>query len=520
MNWIPNSIALTVLSLVSVAASGAPLASAASGATLGDVDGHDHSTSVADTGTVEMLRLRGGRIEWGTIRSHDPDGFDFVLLSNAGEVRVSWDLLDPAQESELRERYGYVDVSSDELTIEVERIQLREGGEVIGRILSRDGKNFVVKVGGNLQSIPKDRVLSVSSGINIPILDVFSREEVYAYLTSSLVAADPDSQRDLAQNCERILDFDRAVEHYQRALDLYGEPREDVSFALERAREKASQQEQIDYIRQADQLRKRGRYDEALTWINNFGGAFPHSPLAGDAAEKRVLIEKSRERAATELVRSRWFYHLGRKARAAAKTMTVAQATEFATSQLSEEIRAAVLDDVHKRISAAIEGIDAYWNERKKSRFQVSSYGHGTWLIGEEGAYAGVGDKAEEEKKEPQSELAAERAALEAKIKRFLENQSRARQALSQADAAEDRELFWKSFPVGSRAQWIISFYAENGGDLEVRPRPHVRNCPGCAGTGVREVIHSGGVTSESGPALYKCSICLGIGIIRRVHYR
>ncbi|MFT7480046.1 MAG: hypothetical protein ACI80N_003353, partial [Gammaproteobacteria bacterium] len=469
---------------------------------------------------VEMLRLRSGAIEWGHIRQHDPDGMDFVRLTNGGQVRVLWSLLDPKQEAELRQRFGYVDVSSDELMIDVERVQLREGGEVLGLILSRDGDHFLVKVGGNLQSIPKDRVLSVSVGVSVPILDVYSRPEVYAYLLGSLESGDAESQREMAQSCERILDFEHASLHYQAALDLQEEPREDLVFALQRATRKAAQQEQIDYIREADQLRKKGRFDEALTWINAFAETFPRSPLQEDALRKRVAIEQSLERAVGELVRSRWHYWLSRKTRAASREMSLEQARTFAESRLSQEIRQAVLEDVHKRISATVDDVDPYWTARRKVRYHVASYGSGTWLLGEDGAMAGTGDEVQAEEDAPVGALDTERAALETKIKRFLENQDRARRARSSADEADSQETFWSNFSSDSRAQWIISSYAEHGGDLEVRPRPHLRACSGCGGTGAREVVSTGGVTSNSGIQLFKCSVCYGIGIIRRVHYR
>jgi len=476
------------------------------------------SAPVSSADQVEMLRLRSGGIEWGHIRHHDPDGMDFIRLTNNGEVRVPWALLEPAQESELRERFGYVDVASEELMIEVERVQLREGGEVLGLILSREGDHFLVKVGGNLQSIPKDRVLSVSTGISIPILDVYSRPEVYAYLLGSLESGDPESQVKMAQSCERILDFEHAVVHYQAALDLLEEPREDLVFALQRSTQKATQQEQIDYIRDADQLRKKGRYDEALAWIDAFEERFPRSPLQNDARKKRVAIEQSLERATSELVRTRWHYWLSRKARAAAKNLSVEQARTFAESRLSQEIRSAVLADVHERISTSVDDVDPYWVARRKVKYHVASYGSGTWLLGEDGALAGTEDEAEEE--ESVSALDSERAALDVKIKRFLENQDRARRARSSAEEADGQEAFWNTFSSNSRAQWIISSYAEHGGDLEVRPRPHLRACSGCGGTGAREVISTGGVAGRSGIQLFKCSVCYGIGIIRRVHYR
>ena len=92
-----------------------------------------------------MLKLRSGQIRWGHILDHDPDGFRFTLLSHGGVASVAWAALDPSQQQELREKLGYVDVATDELMVEVERLILVDGHEVVGVILSREGTDFVLR---------------------------------------------------------------------------------------------------------------------------------------------------------------------------------------------------------------------------------------------------------------------------------------------------------------------------------------------------------------------------------------
>ena len=123
-----------------------------------------------------MLKLRSGQIRWGHILDHDPDGFRFTLLSHGGVASVAWAALDPSQQQELRENLGYVDVATDELMVDVDRLILVDGHEVVGVILSREGTDFVVQVEGNLQLVPKRRVQSISKGGQAPALDIYSRE--------------------------------------------------------------------------------------------------------------------------------------------------------------------------------------------------------------------------------------------------------------------------------------------------------------------------------------------------------
>ena len=472
---------------------------------------------------VIMLRLRDGSIRWGEILEHDPDGIQFGLLANGGRVRLPWSLMDPPQEEALRERFGYVDVSSEELMIDAISIQLRGGGEVIGVIQSREGDNLIVKTGGNLQAIPKLRVQSISQGLRIPALDVYSRDEIYAQNLANTALDDPEAHFELARLCERILDFRRAAEHFAAAAELDPEFNpEEVAFALQLAQVKAEQQGQIDYLHQVDTLRKRKRFDEALLALEEFEALFPKSPLYEDVNKKKSRILKARDKAILDLVEKRWHYWLRRLARAAAlEYTTYAEAVGYAEEGLPQEIRDHVLADVRKQLSEEVQPdhIMTFWANRSARRYVFASYGLGTWLLGEDQARAGIEDK---DVAAPEvSAKYQERAAFEAKIKRFLKNQELARKARSRTDEAEDYDRFWSTFPVNGRAQWIRAFYAEHVGDVELKPKPRFQNCVTCAGSGAVEVMYvGGGGTGSGGTTLHKCPLCHGVGVVRKIFYR
>ena len=418
-----------------------------------------------------LLRLRDGGIRWGEIVEHDATGLRFRLLSHGGEVSLPWEFLDPAQEEELREDFGYVDVSSEELMITADRLVLIDGREVVGVILVREGPNFLVKVGGNELAIPKRRVASLTGGQLIPALDIYSREELYGQYLAVLDETDPVAQVELATLCERILDFVGAARHYQAALDL--EPTEGVAaieLKLARAGEKALQQVQIDYLREAEVLRKRGRFDEALARLGAFAENFRGSPLVIDAAEQQVRTAELRDVAASKLVKRRWGYWAKRLLREAARGMSFDQAQAYVTGELSQHVRRGVHIDVVKHISQAIplEAINDYWGVRRKVRYSTASYGQATWLLGKDRARAGTERKAKEVEVAPESALSKERAAFAEKMKRFQQNQQRAARARGGANDAEFAETFWGSMPAGKRANWMFAYYVEFGGDHEL----------------------------------------------------
>lgn len=489
-----------------------------------------------------MLRLRDGSIRWGAVLEHDPDGLRFAVLSNGGQVRVPWSLLDPEQEYQLRLGYGYVDVSSEELMIDADRLTLKNGEEVTGVIMSREGESFMMKVSGNLQVVPKINVASVQSGLRIPALEVYSRDEIYRQHLAGLDPQDPEAVYELAKTCERILDFQHAVEHYQAlsALDPSFRTKA-IQAALALATVKAAQQEQIDYLRDVDQLRRKGLFDKAQSMCSAFTELYPQSPLVDDAAKKLLQIQEARDRAATELVRREWKRWTSRLARDAAKEMPYSEAVTYCEEQMGQEVAANVLETLQAKISPEIqpEHVRAFWENRKKVRYELASFGHGSWLLGKDGAQKGMNAGGEEEKaKRPTSETDATRQALQDKIKKFLANQERARAARAHADKEEDRDRFWNGYSVNSKAQWIRAYYCEFGGDYEVRPRPRITTCRDCGGKGVREIIYAGGSSAQTdqgrgrgrgrrgeqnahpGSDIVDCPLCRGVQVVRKIYYR
>jgi len=84
-----------------------------------------------------MLRLKSGQIAFGEILAHDSEGIRFRMLETGGEIPIPWNVLDPTEADEMRLRYGYVETEAEELMTDADRIELANGGELIGRIVNR-----------------------------------------------------------------------------------------------------------------------------------------------------------------------------------------------------------------------------------------------------------------------------------------------------------------------------------------------------------------------------------------------
>lgn len=474
-----------------------------------------------------MLRLRDGSIQWGSIQSHDPDGLTFVLLANGGVVRLPWSLLHPEEEQELRLKFGYVDLTGDEVMIDADRIVTSDGVELIGRIVDRTADAILLKTSVTTIPVPKSRVVSATT-VQVPALEVFTKDELYNQQISAGAPMSAEANFRLAQFCERIFDFAHAVEHYKKAAELDPSFRaDDLKLAIPRAIEKAKQQDQIDYLALIDLLMARKKFDEALARADAFKEKFPDSPLLAEARKKHDRVIKARDRYVADRVATKWHFWAGRLARQAGIKMTLEQSLGYLDEQMKKEIVENVAKETLKiSKEATVDVVRAMWKNRKKVHWYRASYGNGTWLLGKDGALKGEEPDKDKKDEKEKGEKDKARADFEQKLARFLQNQEVARKAQSQDEKKDDREGFWKEFPSAQRAGWILAYYAENAGDMEVGAKPLFSNCKECGGKGTREISLAGANVSRTAAGkgnvdqVVECETCHGLGRVRRILYR
>jgi hypothetical protein len=473
-----------------------------------------------------MLHMRDGSIQWGTIANHDPEGISFVRIENGGQVHVPWSVLHPDQEKELKLKYGYVDLSSDEVMIQADRLVLVDGTEVIGLVIDRTPDALVVKRAGATAIVPKNRIGAASTTALVPALELFTKDELYNRELANTNPNDSESNFKLGEYCERIFDFTHAAQHYKHAQELDSKFRpDDVRVAIVRAEEKAKAQDQIDYLSQVELLLARKKYDEALSRADAFKEKFPESLLIADAKRKHDRILKARERDLTERVMYSWYGWAGRLAHQAALKMSLEQALAYVDEGMKRDILEKVTKDA-QRISkdGSNDNVRKLWLARPKIRWYHASYGLGTYLLGKEAALKG--EQPDAPKQAPTNEKDKARADLQEKLNRYLQNQEMTRKSQSKEEQVDDREAIWKDMGTDGRTQWILAYYCENSGDMEKSKKPTLDNCHECGGTGTREVIVSGanGAKSaknkDSSMATIECPACHGLGRIRRISYR
>jgi tetratricopeptide (TPR) repeat protein len=480
---------------------------------------------------VLMLQLRDGAFRFGTIQSHDPDGFVFTRLDNGGVARLPWSLLDPRQAEELRKRFGYVDLQSEEVTMIADKLSLVDGSEEIGLILGRTDESVLLKRAGATMEIAKNRIAGNALPIEVPVRLIYTREELYARELAAVPGADAAGNYEIARYCEKVLDFVHAAEHYQKASQL--DPAfhaDDLKAALLRTAEKAKNAEQLEYLSEVDTLIARKRYDDALARADAFAERFPGSPYASEAKKKHDRVLKSRDTYLAGEVRRLFYEQAGRLARNASTKFTYEQTINYLESTMKAELLAAV----HKEIAQKTKQLDPdavhklfAQREKKNLRWQRASYGMGTWLLGKERALKGEQPVDPKAAKEPTSDADKQRAAINEAVQNFLKNREMVQKSKTDGEKTEDREAFWREFSSASRSQWILAFFAEYGGEFELHPKPLFDNCRECGGTGVRIISLAGANVSQSQgnkPAgteeKRNCETCHGLGRVRRISFR
>ncbi|MEZ6021178.1 MAG: hypothetical protein R3F17_14100 [Planctomycetota bacterium] len=486
-----------------------------------------------------MLEMADGRVAVGHLIDHDSNGLRFRVARTGGVVQVPWTLLHPGQGDALQRRFGYIQEQSEEMLITVEKLVLASGQEVVGVILERGSGGFVIKSEGNTQVVPNSRVVSVVPGGLRPALDVYQVEELYNMGRAQLVEEDPDSQVELARYCERILDFTHAVLHYSQAIAL-GKDRDTAEWqaALNQATEKAKQADQLERLHEADRLRRRNLFPQALEKIAAFRATYPKSPLLAEAAKAEALVLKTQARTVAERIQDRWFQRMSRLTRELAREPDADFDSLVARieSQMTAQIRQAVTADVES-LSPGIqpEVVEEMFRQRKLGRFRSATYGSQTWLLGSDRAQAGLEqDKASRKRKDDrEGEPTGTETEFEKRVKAYLDNQRRqaAGSRRNGADQVEERNRTWRDMPLEARAMWLLAYYAEFSGIFEVRPAvAHL--CRQCGGTGALESIQGGlsggpsrpgsrgGVSGMGGPRIEPCPLCHGEQIVRRVRYR
>ncbi|MFN0207574.1 MAG: hypothetical protein ACKVS6_14805 [Planctomycetota bacterium] len=489
-------------------------------------------------GHGEFIPLRDGEILVGEISSHNEDGLEIKRLDNGGIVNLRWGQLAPPFEKKLKTNFGYIFEEQDEITVPADEITLRDGTKRVGKILTQSNDQIVLKDSKSTLTYERSTVVGAPVQVTAPALEIYTKDELYTEQVSTVDLATPEGNMTLARYLEQINDFTRAIQHWNevKKLDANFHPT-DVSKSLARLEEKKARQEEIDYLLEIERARARKQYDKGILLCDEFPKKFVKSAAStrADVEKRKKNIEAARH---AERVHRVWVeYHrqaeLLCRNKAGDRKLTLDAAKSWSNSELAKEIIAAAVPVLQKNWKELNDAeFVKFWKERGKlSKRRSASYGLGTFILGAAGARKGINMSV------PASKTTSQEDAMLKKMQELIKKAQSGAAGAPQQQKLDPPEEWWqRQAQVFERYQFLLANFAEFGREMEdlvFTPR----NCMGCNGAGVINILNTGGQTpggvttggggrsaapaaAPTGASTAECPSCRGAGIQRVVSYR
>ncbi len=478
-------------------------------------------------GDEGMIRLKDGNFLFAEVLSHDEAGILIRRLDTGGQITLRWNHLFPAEEDRLRIKYGYKDQSREEVRVQADRLRLNDGTERIGFLIDRSGEDLFLRIKETVIPVPKSKLVAPADRVEINALEVYTKDQLYEMKAAELSPTDATGFLDLGRFLVRIRDLKRALESFKKVQTLDAAfHAEEVTATVARLENQVARQEEIDALDAIDSLRGRREFSKALELCQAFLKKWPQSSFLNELTIKQKGIFREREELLNKTVVLRWYAAAERIAgkKGMDPTLGQADAQDYAQKEMSKEIQEKLVEEI-KKINSEItpEQIRSIWTKRGKlASVHRATYGDGTFVLGAERAQKDcLGEKDKEKKQDRRSD---EEKELQEKVRRYIENFQKAQKQGSGSTEEDGPDLWWEKARGSEKQQWILAYYAEFGGDMEVT-RPICELCPSCGGAGAVTVLEtSSGSDSgnQSGPRSrqFPCPSCHKMQIRRGVYYK
>lgn len=479
----------------------------------------------AEGGGDELVRLRDGRLLIGVVEEHDLDGFRLALARSGGQLRLAWSDLFPGEAERLLAHFGYkTDVSVPTTT--AHRVLLRNGKEVIGRILRQDSSGIEVRTLDATVLIPPQMVAAPPEEIVVDAATVLTPEQFHAERMPAVPADDAYAQFLFAQELAQMFALERAKERYVAARTLAAADGDQplttrIDGALQQLEQLILNQAEAAALEGIRRAMYREKFEEAEAGLAAFAADFPQPRLRAEFLDLRNKFQAEREKSITRYLARNWYVRAMDevKRRALDREAGVDQLIAWVESELPATIRqrlAAELGAMDDELDPT--ALDGLWQQRTEHGAvrHRASFGEGTWILGEERAQAGMEEVKPEDEEDGKT---AAQKEMEERVQRYIKNLEAQRRAASGAAAEGEAtpDDWWRQATVTERAQFLLAYYAEFTGDFEVTSL-EFDACPTCGGTGVIESIETGAQGAQT--KRLRCHVCHGVAVRRALSFR
>jgi len=471
----------------------------------------------------EVVRLRDGRVLIGIIENQNLDGFEFVAAVDGGRLNLIWTDLFPGESARLHEAFGYVNETVMPL-VTAQRILLKNGSELIGRVVSETNTMVELRVRETRTTFPKQLLAAPIEDVEVEAASVLTAEQFYAERAVQVDAGDSLANYDFAKELEMMFAFEQAQVHYLLAQELAMVEGDDpllsrLDGALVQLEQMIANQEEATALEQIKQLMHRQRFTTAKFQLEQYDIDFPNAALRGEYLKLGEKFEKDREKSMVNYLRRHWFMRVMAVLRKQAleKTARLDSLMAWVESEVPQLVRQQFVDelvDMHDALD--VNMIDDLWALRVNfsSNSHTAGYGDGTWILGEERARSGLKETEDDEEQDGKSQQQRE---MEERMKRYLDNLKNQQTAAQGASDEVRPQDWWQGAPVTSRLQWLLAYYSEFTGDYQLS-NIKFSYCPTCGGLGYIETleISSGGSARKK----FECPTCHGVQVKRSVQFK
>ena len=467
---------------------------------------------------AQSVQLADGRVLLAEVEpgSVTGEGMRVRRLDNGGMLDLRWDHLTPASATAWKKRFDLAGDAQEEITVRADEVTYEIGGTrrtALGRIVEQGADTIVVQQKGVPSVIKRRDVVGVRK-IDAPVTQVMTREEYYSDLVTQMSpGGDADKHLLVAEQLMKVRDYDRALEHVEKARaagNSKNPPQIDaLAGKLQRYKEAAKELKLMEDIQAARSRGGLADFDKGGKLIAQFEKEYPQTKLKAEFdAEKRRFAE-SRTRYLTGQVAERWRESIRVVADKACGDagLTLQAARDYATGKMT--------DDIVTRVSGALKldaaEVKSLWAGRKDNalgrRPEAFSYGLGSWTLGEP---AILKDTQQGKSNAAQKERSGDTAAAGSnpqldRLSKLLRQAQERRQA-AQSQGAEQREVtdedWWRQAERIDRIGWLRAYYAEFGGQLAMTFAT-VSPCISCNGEGSLPELGPEGRIVRS-----KCFLC------------
>jgi len=463
--------------------------------------------------SAEIVRLPDGRFLQGEILESDTTGFVFKRWDNGGVVKLSWEQVHPVDRSRLRKLLGLAFTDQEKrITVDGWRIHLKTG-DILEGVIEEETPEYVrIRRNSGEFKYPKN-VIKRREQIEIDVLSIYTEEEAYESRVAEAPAT-PDDHYEVATWCRQIGYYEKEKEHLLSVQE--GAPGFKPDFIRNRLESLESLVKEAQILRRIKEILRfvaRKKFTEAeLAW-EELRGEFSDSDIVMDDTEGVVQqIEQGKVRFTQTVVVKDWYRNMRRilRNKSRDKELKLADAKKWLHKELTAEIVATIVE----RRGLDGEDIKTAFEERKVFNVYRGTYGTGTFIV-EKGARYGSGSGG------PLDDL-ADRLGIDPATRDRLRDQfGGSKSGSSKKKKALSPDDWWGLATGDMKYGWMMAYYAENGGDMEV-VRVETKTCSSCRGKGYQSFFSAGGGASrdDTGTQRTMCTRCQGLGKDRIVVFK